>query len=155
MVRFVAVIVVGLPLCGLIRGVRRCAPPIFLFSSRRRHTRCALVTGVQTCALPICSTGCRRRSRCQRSPMPDGPSFARRGGRSATAAPTWTCRSASGRSEEHTSELQSLMRISYAVFCLKKKTDITIQIPILLLISIFFLSYTIYFYLTYFFSTLI
>src|SRR3546814_7287386 len=29
----------------------------------------------------------------------------------------------SGRSEEHTSELQSLMRISYAVFCLKKKTN--------------------------------
>src|SRR3546814_2837749 len=29
------------------------------------------------------------------------------------------------RSEEHTSELQSLMRISYAVFCLKKKTQIT------------------------------
>src|SRR3546814_1980514 len=26
---------------------------VFLFSSRRRHTRCALVTGVQTCALPI------------------------------------------------------------------------------------------------------
>src|SRR3546814_1906494 len=31
------------------------------------------------------------------------------------------CRS---RSEEHTSELQSLMRISYAVFCLKKKTGL-------------------------------
>src|SRR3546814_7878953 len=31
-------------------------------------------------------------------------------------------RSAEYRSEEHTSELQSLMRISYAVFCLKKKT---------------------------------
>src|SRR3546814_9536547 len=30
-------------------------------------------------------------------------------------------RSAEARSEEHTSELQSLMRISYAVFCLKKK----------------------------------
>src|SRR3546814_8662032 len=29
----------------------------------------------------------------------------------------------SNRSEEHTSELQSLMRISYAVFCLKKKTQ--------------------------------
>src|SRR3546814_3641501 len=29
----------------------------------------------------------------------------------------------SGRSEEHTSELQSLMRISYAVFCLKKKKE--------------------------------
>src|SRR3546814_10175632 len=32
------------------------------------------------------------------------------------------CRSSLRRSEEHTSELQSLMRISYAVFCLKKKT---------------------------------
>src|SRR3546814_8775762 len=34
---------------------------------------------------------------------------------------------ASGRSEEHTSELQSLMRISYAVFCLKKKNYNTLQ----------------------------
>src|SRR3546814_4415849 len=32
-------------------------------------------------------------------------------------------RDARARSEEHTSELQSLMRISYAVFCLKKKRD--------------------------------
>src|SRR3546814_9678653 len=32
------------------------------------------------------------------------------------------------RSEEHTSELQSLMRISYAVFCLKKKKQIQIHI---------------------------
>src|SRR3546814_7172870 len=31
------------------------------------------------------------------------------------------------RSEEHTSELQSLMRISYAVFCLKKKKKYTIK----------------------------
>src|SRR3546814_7127477 len=41
--------------------------------------------------------------------------------RNATArrsATRWT-----RRSEEHTSELQSLMRISYAVFCLKKKHD--------------------------------
>src|SRR3546814_7935157 len=37
----------------------------------------------------------------------------------AAAAPA----SQSARSEEHTSELQSLMRISYAVFCLKKKTQ--------------------------------
>src|SRR3546814_8328887 len=37
------------------------------------------------------------------------------GSRSRSPAP------ASDRSEEHTSELQSLMRISYAVFCLKKK----------------------------------
>src|SRR3546814_8575031 len=33
-----------------------------------------------------------------------------------------------GRSEEHTSELQSLMRISYAVFCLKKKNTEAILI---------------------------
>src|SRR3546814_8984451 len=32
------------------------------------------------------------------------------------------------RSEEHTSELQSLMRISYAVFCLNKKTNIQMKI---------------------------
>src|SRR3546814_3909401 len=31
------------------------------------------------------------------------------------------------RSEEHTSELQSLMRISYAVFCLHKKTNINVK----------------------------
>src|SRR3546814_4920153 len=37
------------------------------------------------------------------------------------SAVTPTCR----RSEEHTSELQSLMRISYAVFCLKKKKNTT------------------------------
>src|SRR3546814_1039583 len=34
-----------------------------------------------------------------------------------------TIRARARRSEEHTSELQSLMRISYAVFCLKKKTN--------------------------------
>src|SRR3546814_4353529 len=49
---------------------------------------------------------------------------------SATVRPSVNCTSStdsridcdrSSRSEEHTSELQSLMRISYAVFCLKKK----------------------------------
>src|SRR3546814_5450563 len=39
--------------------------------------------------------------------------------------PTENITNWSGRSEEHTSELQSLMRISYAVFCLKKKTTHT------------------------------
>src|SRR3546814_5767048 len=37
--------------------------------------------------------------------------------------PISNMRGTSGRSEEHTSELQSLMRISYAVFCLKKKNN--------------------------------
>src|SRR3546814_1165360 len=35
----------------------------------------------------------------------------------------WVLRQYGQRSEEHTSELQSLMRISYAVFCLKKKNN--------------------------------
>src|SRR3546814_5878787 len=49
----------------------------------------------------------------------------RRGGRISPAKLTVPAEGGSNpvtRSEEHTSELQSLMRISYAVFCLKKKT---------------------------------
>src|SRR3546814_8796234 len=76
----------------------------FFFSSRRRHTRCALVTGVQTCALPICS------DEGQRARLVDQVA----GDRAVRAG------AEPRRSEEHTSELQSLMRISYAVFCLKK-----------------------------------
>src|SRR3546814_7513881 len=37
----------------------------------------------------------------------------------------WRVTQALHRSEEHTSELQSLMRISYAVFCMKKKNNYT------------------------------
>src|SRR3546814_4398986 len=52
---------------------------------------------------------------------------ARRDGPPATVASRWSLeRNERGqpiRSEEHTSELQSLMRISYAVFCLKKKIN--------------------------------
>src|SRR3546814_6951010 len=47
----------------------------------------------------------------------DFPQIAALGSRRPPTAPTATM----ARSEEHTSELQSLMRISYAVFCLKKK----------------------------------
>src|SRR3546814_4938078 len=167
---------------------------MFVFSSRRRHTRCALVTGVQTCALPRIGRpiadlsrwalsrlppGGDRESALQRrlafmragSPhltervMPDGSIVEIRGnpmpggGFVATYTDVTEFRSverglrranetleqrvgertallesakreaehandaksrfltAIGRSEEHTSELQSLMRISYAVFC--------------------------------------
>src|SRR3546814_8790920 len=47
------------------------------------------------------------------------------------------------RSEEHTSELQSLMRISYAVFCLKKKN---LLIIILLFYLFFFFLFFFFFY---------
>src|SRR3546814_1953950 len=43
--------------------------------------------------------------------------------RAGRTRPVAQVRRSPGRSEEHTSELQSLMRISYAVFCLKKKTN--------------------------------
>src|SRR3546814_484580 len=51
-------------------------------------------------------------------------------------------RALENRSEEHTSELQSLMRISYAVFCLKKK-KITInqQMIIILYLSIIYFTF--------------
>src|SRR3546814_10677916 len=55
-----------------------------------------------------CDHDCAPRSRCL-------------GCRSPAASAKNRCR-AIGRSEEHTSELLSLMSISYAVFCLKKKT---------------------------------
>src|SRR3546814_2456498 len=46
----------------------------------------------------------------------------------ATGAHRWP--PCAWRSEEHTSELQSLMRISYAVFCLKKKNQIMSYLPL-------------------------
>src|SRR3546814_1607897 len=48
------------------------------------------------------------------------PAIAAITGRTNSSAVT---KAETGRSEEHTSELQSLMRISYAVFCLKKKKN--------------------------------
>src|SRR3546814_3108134 len=112
---------------------------VFFFSSRRRHTRCALVTGVQTCALPISSA-----SRLPAFLDADPPQaiIVKNNGRSDGELRDYAIangyrpvpldrsgelsvlvRPDSGkkRSEEHTSELQSLMRSSYAVFCLKKK----------------------------------
>src|SRR3546814_7923961 len=51
------------------------------------------------------------------------PSIAARRARGPCSRAPPARRRAGRRSEEHTSELQSLMRISYAVFCLKKKTQ--------------------------------
>src|SRR3546814_3929020 len=115
---------------------------VFFFSSRRRHTRCALVTGVQTCALPI---SCRvlifflyffgfviavpmiAIAIVQaKYGLIDGPlsfpadPFGEQVKRVAKYG-IFVWAGMQFRSEEHTSELQSLMRISYAVFCLKKK----------------------------------
>src|SRR3546814_9525287 len=103
----------------------------FFFSSRRRHTRCALVTGVQTCALPICLLQTAQTLPFLLLAIPAGLLADRRSRRglmvlaetlrAASLAAVVLCVAGHIRSEEHTSELQSLMRISYAVFCLKKK----------------------------------
>src|SRR3546814_5893157 len=121
----------------------------FFFSSRRRHTRCALVTGVQTCALPIYlfvsigtsgavypAAGFVQTARYAEARTVElnlepsaGSGFFHetRAGPASDMVPAWVNEmlaagysTQSSRSEEHTSELQSLMRISYAVFCLKK-----------------------------------
>src|SRR3546814_4362813 len=64
----------------------------------------------------------------------------------ATAAPKPrrqpSAQDSGARSEEHTSELQSLMRISYAVFCLKKKKQ-TQQTHICKIINIIYTAYII------------
>src|SRR3546814_9373147 len=81
-----------------------------LFRSRLRAR--AVRFGLQEQGRPASA---RRRCRLSAEPARHsaGPGHdARRNGRDAQ-----------GRSEEHTSELQSLMRISYAVFCLKKKKN--------------------------------
>src|SRR3546814_19920873 len=65
----------------------------------------------------------RSRSRCPSAPRRPPPLRSR----SATPGAGRTDRPRT-RSEEHTSELQSLMRISYAVFCLKKKKKIKLTI---------------------------
>src|SRR3546814_7531951 len=102
---------------------------VLFFSSRRRHTRCALVTGVQTCALPI---SCRQRAVVMLPRVKAGPEIADHPARDQPHRPRIAVeiieqpsprREVVPRSEQHTSELQSLMRISYAVFCLKKKTN--------------------------------
>src|SRR3546814_2649318 len=117
---------------------------IFFFSSRRRHTRCALVTGVQTCALPISSvTGLNRFRLVTQGQQTLGSVDAIDGynvNRNVQFSQELRYQTKldlpvnflvgayyQHRSEEHTSELQSLMRISYAVFCLKKKNDTMIH----------------------------
>src|SRR3546814_10560936 len=57
-----------------------------------------------------------------RALLPSPPPYPAQRHRRSSSPPPPSDRSGHGRrSEEHTSELQSLMRISYAVFCLKKK----------------------------------
>src|SRR3546814_8866178 len=109
---------------------------------------CALVTGVQTCALSISLFGLvhAKGKRGSRRLVDDALDVQPGNATGVFCGLTLAVVKVSGhgndrlgdfftqvvfgrflhfaqRSEEHTSELQSLMRISYAVFCLKKKTQ--------------------------------
>src|SRR3546814_3568724 len=109
--------------CALIEVARDCC------SSRdmRACSTCvrrAEIRALTSVALPGCASALRARYSCRLSSASVSfwwyartclsmNSYASRLSRSLVAR----------RSEEHTSELQSLMRISYAVFCLKKKNN--------------------------------
>src|SRR3546814_18156586 len=79
---------------------RSCASPTCPIRWTSAPERCSAIAR-DSCSTPCC-----------------GPSGSN--GRTSTSRPS-SCPARRARSEEHTSELQSLMRISYAVFCLKKK----------------------------------
>src|SRR3546814_1223804 len=79
------------------------------------HWLAALAWVGQLCCTPCATTRANRIARSSFVRLPVSTS-------STTARERM---SAPRRSEEHTSELQSLMRISYAVFCLKKKKNDT------------------------------
>src|SRR3546814_2815137 len=112
---------------------------IFCFKQKTAYEMRISDWGSDVCSSDLCR---RAQNRCHRNPAPDRDPVSSAGVAIpvAVAAPRATacschaarrtaCRHRSAqrspRSEEHTSELQSLMRISYAVFCLKKKKKIT------------------------------
>src|SRR3546814_5510799 len=93
-----------------------CALPIWAFVRKRMRYR--------SCGGSGQSTAPTLRTRLIRATADRGPP-ANRDAIFGGWTPRSLCAVVAGRSEEHTSELQSLMRISYAVFCLKKKKHTT------------------------------
>src|SRR3546814_2296434 len=123
--------------CALVTGVQTCALPIFLLHSTQesKHNAGPYVEALRAKGIPVYNP--RNRTFLEQPEVagllgclmllldPD-----------AAHIPSWAPRELPGmiqqfrveaeelmanRSEEHTSELQSLMRITYAVFCLQKK----------------------------------
>src|SRR3546814_1041701 len=116
--------------CALVTGVQTCALPIYLEEQPRHAVDAAL-----SLADPVLPRGellepGRRRPAGLPDQHPAGAVLhaghqPHRGPRPYRAVRRLRhARHRPDRSEEHTSELQSLMRISYAVFCLKKKKTI-------------------------------
>src|SRR3546814_1041702 len=115
--------------CALVTGVQTCALPI---SRGRRSGRaaCRAAAGPfrrrrsAACRrnAPRCRKCCRHTACNFRLDRGSSHGFPKNGQKNLSPSASCSIPSVSHRSEEHTSELQSLMRISYAVLCLKKKT---------------------------------
>src|SRR3546814_6316912 len=114
--------------CALVTGVQTCALPIYLCLFPARSEGRDLSCGVSRRA-PFFTDGRRttrhhllslRRRHHGRKPYLRAEAHRGAGPEEVPAADR-PARRSRPRSEEHTSELQSLMRSSYAVFCLKKK----------------------------------
>src|SRR3546814_3173462 len=124
-------------ICALVTGVQTCALPIYLLRVPRHAARCRGASGdgegavlrPRRAGLPLVRlaggaqpplAGAARRLLRRHRPAAGRAGLA--DGRVRAHFPLGR------RSEEHTSELQSLMRISYAVFCLKKKKHDTLTL---------------------------
>src|SRR3546814_4407994 len=137
-------------MCALVTGVQTCALPILEtrsarsasggkycsangvspsappsrggdgFDMMRRNPRQLCCRLLEPLIILVCD-GAKRQSAVRRSPKEFRVAIARRG---QSACHRAHCI----RSEEHTSELQSLMRTSYAVFCLKKKKEMSTRL---------------------------
>src|SRR3546814_7626767 len=120
--------------CALVTGVQTCALPISAPPAARAGRRSAPASACRKRRGGACPPDRLRKNRPFRSCRPHvgGTNLFGQQGKHCfqfranvpISFSRWT--NVTIRSEEHTSELQSLMRISYAVFCLKKKKkDIT------------------------------
>src|SRR3546814_2838872 len=94
------------------------------FSAPQRHYRAQVQITLNhsldaVSAKDILVTAAKRSTLILSEPAPDARALAYNAEGIVYAVRYWV----PSRSEEHTSELQSLMRISYAVFCLKKKNE--------------------------------
>src|SRR3546814_4175581 len=108
----------------LIARLRGARDEIFFLDEIVGRQRCQLLHGSGPRLTPYSAlnrTGDRGHEHCAGG----GTGRCESGRRLRRSASTKAKYHPAQRSEEHTSELQSLMRISYAVFCLKKKSNIS------------------------------
>src|SRR3546814_7371954 len=115
-----------------LRLAKKAASPSGPSALARRSAIFCAVNSISASSTTACATRATSRllsrmapgAPCSRAATTSRPRVASAPS-SATVSCTSPMRQASARSEEHTSELQSLMRNSYAVFCLKKKKNKT------------------------------